>query len=100
MTQHVKRLWTGALPLHEAFWHYAIIFGLLVNIATIVLFLGLYVADAAPMLLVAALLLRVTYNLLVGVAFWRSADRYQGPQKWADLARAASLVWLLVLTAA
>ena len=100
MTRQVKRLWTGALPLHEAFWHYAIFFGLLVNIATIVLFLGLYVADAASMLLVAAFLLPVPYNLLVGVAVWRSADRYQGPRKWADLARAASLVWLLVLTAA
>ena len=52
------------------------------------------------MLLVAAFLLPIPYNLLVGVAVWRSADRYQGPQRWADLARAASLVWLLVLTAA
>ena len=100
MTEHVKRLWAGALPLHEAFWHYAIVFGLLVNIATITLFLGLYVADADTTLLVAAFLLPVPYNLLVGVAVWRSADRYQGPQRWADLARAASLVWLLVLTAA
>ena len=95
----VKDLWAGEVPLGEAFWRYAVVYGLFVNVATTGLFLILLVRDAGPALLTPAFMLPIPYNLFVIVAVWRSAARYQGPKSWADTARVAAAVWLLLLTA-
>jgi hypothetical protein len=99
MQDLIKNLWAGELPLGDTFWRYAIGYGLLVNLVTTVLFFALLVADAGPVVLMAAFALPIPYNLLVVVAVWRSADRYPGPRKWADLARVGALCWMFVLTA-
>ncbi len=96
----VQRLWGGEIPLFEAFWHYAIVYGLLINLVTSALFLALFVSDAPPAVLVLAFLLPLPYNFLVAVAVWRSAGRYKGPRKWADLAKAGTILWLVALTVA
>ena len=47
----MRRLWTGDLPLEEAFWTYAVAGGLFVNLFTSLAFLGLIAAErplAAP----------------------------------------------------
>ena len=99
MTKFAKDLWDGRVPLKHAFWQWAIVYGLLVNLVTSALFFGLLVYDVAPLLLIAAFILPVPFNLFVVVAVWRSADRYQGLKKWADLGRVATIIWMLVLTA-
>lgn len=96
----IRSLWDGDLPLGEAFWWYAVGYGLVLNLVTSLLFLALLMKGASVIVLVLSFLLPVPYNLLVLVAVWRSAGRYPGPRKWADLARAGTLVWMVVLTAA
>ncbi len=100
MTMRIRSLWAGDLPLGEAFWWYAVGYGLVLNLVTSLLFLVMLVKGASTTALVLSFLLPVPYNLLVLVAVWRSAGRYLGPRKWADLARAGTLVWMIVLTAA
>ena len=100
MIDLAKVLWAGKLPLKEAVWVYAVAYGLLINLITSLLFLGLLVNDVAPMFLVLVFVLPIPFNFLVVVAVWRSADRYQGPKEWADLARVGTVIWMLVLTAA
>jgi len=100
MTALVGRLWAGEIPLAEAFWHYAVGYGLLLNIATSALFLILLGNDAGPAFLVLTFLLPVPYNALVVVAVWQSANRYRGPQRWAEIARFGAVLWMLALTAA
>jgi len=39
--------------------------------------------------------LAAPYTFLVTVGVWRSADRYQGPLKWAHAARIAVVVWAI-----
>lgn len=95
----IVRLWLGEVPLAEAFWHYAVGYGLLLNLATSMLFLGLVLNEASAVLLVPAYLIPAPYNLLVTVAVWRGADRYPGPRKWAELARAATVIAMILLTA-
>ena len=73
--------------MKQAFWQWAIVYGLLVNLVTSALFFGLVIYDVAPLLLIVAFILPVPFNLFVVVAVWRSADRYQGLKKWADLGR-------------
>ncbi len=99
MTQAIKDLWAGERPLRHAFWHYAVGYGLLVNLATHLAFLAVLLNDARLALAVVAFALPIPYNVFVAVAVWRSADRYQGSKTWADLARVATVIWMVVLSA-
>ena len=94
----VARLWAGEVPLGSAFWDYAVIGGLAVNLTTSLLFLVLVSADRPVAALIVGYAPSVPYNVLALVAVWRSAARYQGGRIWADLARIAALVWLGALT--
>jgi hypothetical protein len=98
MASKLKSLWAGDVPLPETFWWYAVAYGVLANIITSGLFLILIVEDVTPWLLVPVFLLPVPYNIFVIVAVWRSAGQYRGDQKWADLARAATLAGMIILT--
>lgn len=100
MIKLVGRLWRGAVPLTEAFWYYAVGYGLLLNLATSMLFMAVLVKNGSPALLVASFVLPIPYNFLIVVAVWRSAGRYAGPKQWAELARVACVIWMILLTAA
>ena len=95
----LRSLWSGRLPLGEAFWTWAITVGLLVNVTTSVLFLTMILFDRPWAALVLGYALSVPYNLLATVGVWRSAARYEGPSRNADLARFATLVVMVVLSA-
>ncbi len=94
-------LWAGRLPLSEAFWVYAIFWGLLINLAATLCSLTLLVAvggdaatkDWAPLAALALHLLPGPYNLLFLVGVWRSAARPEVTASAALLARAAVIVW-------
>ena len=94
----LRSLWLGKLPLSEAFWTWAISVGLLVNIATSALFLAMITAYRPWAALLFGYALSVPYNLLAVVGVWRSAGRYQGPVGHADLARAVTIIVMLLLT--
>ncbi len=85
----VKCLWAGELPLRQAFWQYAVGYGLVINLVTSLAFLALLTNDANVALVALAFALPIPYNFVMAVAVWRSADRYSGPKTWADLARYA-----------
>lgn len=95
----VNQLWTGEFSLGRVFWHYAVGYGLLINLVTDLPFYVLLLNDANMALVVLAFASPVPYNIFVVVAVWRSADRYRGPKKWAELARVGTVIWMLVLTA-
>jgi len=98
MVGKLKSLWAGDVALPEAFWRYAVAYGVLANIFTSGLFLILIVQDAPSGWLLPVFLLPVPYNIFVVVAVWRSAGRYRGDRKWADLARAVTVVGMILLT--
>ncbi len=94
----LRSLWSGELPLGEAFWTWAISVGLVVNVATTVLFLTMISLDRPWAALFFGYAPSVPYNALVTVGVWRSAARYQGPAVHADLARIATSLLMLLLT--
>jgi len=94
----IRSLWSGELPLDEAFWTWAIGIGLLVNLTSSVLFLALITIDRPWTALFVGYALSVPYNVLAGVGVWRSAARYQGPASHADLARIATVIVMLLLS--
>jgi hypothetical protein len=98
MFETLRRLWLGELPLHRAFWNWAVAGGLAVNAATSILFLGLIVAGFPVTAVVAGYACSVPYNVVVAVGVWRSAGRYRGEKRWADAARIVTVVGMTVLS--
>ena len=94
----LRALWSGDLPLGDAFWTYAVIIGLAVNLTTSLLFLVLISWDRPLAALFVGYALSVPYNVVALVGVWRSAARYEGPRTHADLARIVTLVGMVLLS--
>jgi hypothetical protein len=94
----LRSLWSGDLPLGEAFWTWAISIGLLVNLTTSVAFLALIAFDRPWAARFVGYVLSVPYNVLAAVGVWRSAARYQGPAGHAELARIFTVIVMLLLS--
>jgi hypothetical protein len=109
----LRSLWAGRLPLKDAFWTYAVFWGLLINVAAGVAALALIVAGKAaapamapgavagasmlPLLALALHLAPVPYNIIALVGVWRSAGRPDSPPSAALAARSATLALFAVL---
>ncbi len=94
----LRSLWLGELPLGEAFWTWAIGVGLLVNLTTSALFLALITADRPWAALFVGYALSVPYNVVAVVGVWRSAARYKGPTRHAELARIVIVIVMVLLS--
>lgn len=93
----IRRLWRGELALGHAFWNWAVSGGLAVNLATSALFLFLMMNGHPIAALIAGYGPSIPYNIIVTVGVWRSAGNYQGDRRRADLARAATIVGMVLL---
>lgn len=98
MFGELRRLWSGDLPLAKAFWVYAAFIGVSINLLTSTLFLVLIVADRPLMALAIGYGASVPYNIVATVGVWRAAGRHPGDRAHADLARAATLIGMTLLT--
>jgi hypothetical protein len=97
MTQ-IGRLWRGEVPLNGAFWNWAVLGGLAVNLSTTILFLVLISNELPVAALIVGYGLSVPYNILVAVGVWRSAARHEGDPRWAETARLVTLVGMIILS--
>jgi len=95
MTDWIGRLWRGEVRLASAFWEYTVVFGTFANVVMTAVAYGAFVAGLPFWLAVLIFFLAAPYTFLVTVGVWRSADRYQGPLKWAHAARIAVVVWAI-----
>ena len=98
MFKSVTRLWNGEIPLPEAFWNWAVFGGLIINLMSSAAFLFLIMAERTVAAAIAGYLFSVPYNVVVVVGVWRAAPRYDGEQRWADLARIVTVAGMVVLS--
>ncbi len=94
----LRHLWRGELPLQTAFWNWAVLGGLIINLVSSAAFLLLMTSDQVIAALIVGYGLSVPYNILVSVGVWRSADRYGGERRWADLAKLATAAGMILLS--
>jgi hypothetical protein len=94
----MRRLWKGELPLAQAFWNWAVVGGIAVNGLTSILFLALIMGDRIVAAFVVGYAFSVPYNIVATVGVWRSAARYEGDCRWADLARFVTVAGMIVLS--
>jgi hypothetical protein len=92
------RLWRGEIPLPDAFWNWAVFGGLLINGATTALFFVLIMQGQTVAAWLVGFGIAIPYNILATVGVWRAADRYTGDRRWADLAKGATVVGMLLLS--
>jgi hypothetical protein len=98
MKARIRQLWNGEIGLRHAFWDYTVIYGSLLNLATTFAAFGAYAAGWPLVIAVVIFFLPLPYNLLQVVSVWRSAERYRGPDIWANLARIAVVIWAIIAT--
>ena len=94
----LRDLWSGNLPLGEAFWTYAVWVGLAVNLTTALLLLVLLSWDRPLVALLVGYGLPLPYNVTALVGVWRSAARHQGNRLHAELARIVTPVLIAILS--
>ena len=94
----LRSLWSGDLPLGEAFWTYAVAGGVAVNGVTTLLLFALLAADRPIAALLLGYGLPLPYNVTALVGVWRSAARHEGKRLHAELARIVTPVLIAVLS--
>ena len=62
------------------------------------MFLVLIIADLPIAALIVGYALSVPYNIIVLVGVWRSAERYTGERRWADMAKLITLIGVILLS--
>ena len=92
------RLWRGDLALPDVFWTWAVFGGLAINLASSAVFLFLIMADRPLAAFAAGYGPSLPYNGVVAIGVWRSADRYRGERRWAELARIVTVAGMVVLS--
>lgn len=97
MLTTIGHLWRGEVPLAIAFWHYAVVGGLVMNLVTTGAALTLLASSGSAAWAAVIFTLHWPYGLFMAMAVWRSADRYDGPRRWADLARPAVVAWAILM---
>lgn len=95
----LRRLWGGELPLAVAFWDWAVLGGLAVNLPLIFAMVLLLSEGHALAAVLVGYGVPIPVNLFLLTGVWRCAARYEGPPRWALAARAGALVWLGFLSA-
>jgi|SRR6056297_3158393 len=98
MMSRIHQLWQGEMSLSEAFWTWALMGGLLVNVATSIAFMTLISFDLPVIALLAGYGISLPYNVVATVGVWRAAGRYDGPALHADLARGGTLGLMAILS--
>ncbi len=96
--KNLCHLWRGELTLQNAFWNWAVFGGLTVNVVTTALFLFLITADRPISALIVGYAFPVPYNAIVLVGVWRSAERFAGERRLADLARIVTVIGMVLLS--
>jgi len=85
----IKDLWRGDVPLVKTYWLFGVAVGILFNVAFIYIeYQPAAFASAFGQVFVLGLAVFVfVYSAFICVAIWRSANKYQGLQRYTVLAK-------------
>jgi hypothetical protein len=96
--EKIRRIWKGELELEAAFWNWAVLGGLVVNLSSSVCFFALIMNGYPITALIVGYVMSVPYNVLVAVGVWRATGHYPGERRWADLARIVTTTGMVLLS--
>ena len=96
--KNLRRLWYGEMALQNVFWNWAVFGGLIINVLSSGFFLFLIMADRPILGIIIGNAFSVPYNIMVSVGVWRSAERFAGERRWAELARIVTIIGMVLLS--
>jgi len=90
----IQRLWRGYVPLVWTYWLFGVVGGMVIFGFSAYSDLFWDSLDDSPAMILLSMftLLGLAYQVLIMVAIWRSADRYQGSSVWRQLAKVAVIM--------
>lgn len=94
----LRRLWAGEMPLDEAFWSWAVIGGIAVNLVTSLLFWLFVALDQIVAAYVAGYVVAIPYNVIAAVGVWRSAGRGDVTPRKAAICRIVTVIGMVLLS--
>ncbi|MGI9569162.1 MAG: hypothetical protein ACR2PH_05375 [Desulfobulbia bacterium] len=94
----MQQLWSGDVHLNDVFWNYAIVYGLIINLATTALLFISLLYKWHTAFIVVIFLMPIPYNIFITIAVWRSAEKFDGPGSWPDYAKVAVVIWFIFWT--
>lgn len=85
----IKELWRGNIPLSRAFWLFGFGVNLLLNISLLYLTFqpDLLTMKIGAIFYLLLLLFYIIYGPFILISIWRSANKYQGLQRYAIAAK-------------
>ncbi|MCU0838248.1 MAG: hypothetical protein MUE49_05935 [Rhodospirillales bacterium] len=97
MRRAIADMWHGRVPLGRAFWSYAVILGLFINVTASLVSLAVIAADGPAALALAIHFAPLPWIIVTAVGVWRSAGRPEVTPDHGQLARAGVVLWSLLL---
>jgi hypothetical protein len=94
----LRKLWRGEIPLEEAFWTYAVVWGIAVNVLTSLAFLILVTMDFPIAAFIAGYGLSLPYNVVATVGVCRAAARDESGSQGAKLYPLITLAGMVLLS--
>lgn len=93
-TNLVLDLWRGDVSLVKTYW----LFGVVVGICFAITFAFVEYQSSGlsegfgPVFIIGLIVAYFIYGIFINIAIWRSANKYQGPKRWAILAKIMVLI--------
>jgi hypothetical protein len=94
----LRRLWKGEVALDVAFWNYAVIGGIAVNLATSFSFLFFISLEMPVIAFIAGYGVSLPYNLIATIGVCRAAARADPASQKAKLYPLITLAGMLLLS--
>ena len=92
MAHLLVALWKGSIPLSEAFWGYAIVYGTVANIVATAAAIAAVAIGLPDIVAIGFFPGSYSLHLTAVVGVVRSADRYQGSPTRAGMAKVAVIM--------
>lgn len=95
----IRCLWRGDMPLVKTYWLFGVVASIMFNITFT--YIGYqddtFTSGFGGFIVLGWLLFYFIYSVFICVAIWRSANKYQGLQRYAVLAKVAVILGVMAL---
>ena len=95
----IRDLWRGDLTLVKTYWLFGVVGGIFFHIAfTYIEYQSaVFSTGFGPAFVFGLVIFFFTYSAFILVAIWRSANKYQGLQRYAILAKVGVILGVMAL---
>ena len=95
----IRNLWRGDVPLVKTYWLFGVVAGIFFNIvfAYIEYQSAVFSTGLGPIFVLGLVVFVFTYTVFIFFATWRSANKYQGLQRYAILAKVSIIFGVMAL---